>query len=101
MEHVEEVEARKSVSDVSSGEGQRIVNGFVIDTLIPVQQARPFQRKHPLPLLNVGDSFFLPKIQANNFHNTVRYWSEKLNCRFCMRTVTENGVKGIRVWRVE
>lgn len=101
MEYAEEAEGRKSVPSMKLKEGQRMVGGFVIDTKIPIQKERPFQRKHVLHLLNVGDSFFLPGVKANNFHNTVKYWSDKLGTKFVMRTVKEDGVSGVRVWRTE
>jgi hypothetical protein len=50
-----------------------------------------------LKALKVGDSFFAPGATSNSF--TMRSYMRPK--KFTIRTLEENGVKGVRVWRVE
>lgn len=55
-------------------------------------------RKYPWVEMNVGDSFFIvapQKVLARAAHNA----GERYALKFATRTVTENGVAGVRVWR--
>ena len=52
--------------------------------------------KYPFRAMDVGDSFFVPNGPIN-LYNSKAYLPKK----FTRRTVVENGVKGIRVWRIE
>jgi hypothetical protein len=75
-----------------------------IESNIPIPKIRSTgaQLKYPWDALKVGDSFFVPdgdvsaltSIGKQYFKN--RNISVKIKCR----TVTEDGVKGVRVWRV-
>ena len=53
-------------------------------------------RKYPLDVMEVGDSFFVP----NGLQGHISPSANKLHPkRFTTRTVTEDGIRGIRVWR--
>lgn len=97
---------------------------FVIDDNIPVPvvtgRGRSGETMYPFDKLNVGQSFFVAK-EAKNLASTIssanaRYAEEipgqtvtnrkgatvpakKFTRQFIVRTVTENGVRGSRIWR--
>lgn len=65
-----------------------------IDKDIPIPVG-PMGSKYPLGKLEVGDSFF---IEGQKTLSGV--FGQHKPKKFSVRTVTENGVKGVRVWRV-
>ena len=54
--------------------------------------------KYPWDDMEVGDSFFAPGTKASSLNGAISMRRPK---KFTRRTLVENGVKGIRVWRVE
>jgi hypothetical protein len=56
------------------------------------------QRSSPMYLLEVGDSFFSVRKGAAT---CLSHYAAKLGWKFVSRTVTENGVKGTRIWRTK
>ena len=81
---------------------------FKVESGIEVA-ARPRQQaklKYPWPVMQVGDSFFIPvndndRVQKqSSVQSSGRQWGVTHNgAIFCTRTVEENGKRGIRVWR--
>jgi hypothetical protein len=77
-----------------------------IDANIPipkiVQVAR--ESKYPLRSLQIGDSFFIPKGNEKGTRNSISSLmdacSKRHGLKFVTRTVVEDNVKGLRVWRV-
>lgn len=69
-----------------------------VDKDIPMPPRRKERRKWPFDEMNVGDSFFAPEVKAAHFGPYARRLLPK---RFTTRTVTENDIRGIRVWRFE
>ena len=57
--------------------------------------------KWPYRKVNVGESWFMPGKGVNVVSSQVSGWKLKTGFRYASRTVTENGVKGVRVWRIE
>lgn len=53
---------------------------------------------YPFREMEVGDSFFVTGVPIAGIHGCARRHRPK---RFACRTVCENGVRGVRVWRVE
>jgi hypothetical protein len=53
--------------------------------------------KYPFRHMQIHDSFFIARRTPIN----TKPWVEKTGFRFETRSVTENGLKGIRCWRVE
>ncbi len=57
--------------------------------------------KYPWALMAPGDSFFVPdsapKMVSQAASNVAR---RHKGLRFATRAVTENGVKGVRVWKI-
>lgn len=72
-----------------------------IDKGVPIPpHGNAGSKKYPILSMEVGDSFFAPgkKPTANMAMSKAR---KTLGYRFSQRAVVENGVAGVRVWRVE
>jgi len=63
---------------------------------IPPKSQGRYPCKYPLSQMEVGDSFFVPEPG----HPNTKGRAETLGFKFTTRVVTENGVKGTRVWRI-
>lgn len=59
--------------------------------------------KYPFEQMAVGQSFFVPEAKARNVRSSVGHYQrrETVAAKFITRTVTEEGIKGVRVWRAE
>lgn len=53
-------------------------------------------QKYPYDRLAVGDSFFVPRTNLSTHH-----WKLRTGWSFTRRVVTEDGIRGSRVWRTE
>lgn len=53
--------------------------------------------KYPFAMMEIGDSFFVPTTTSSNILVCAYKHRPK---RFTTRSVVENGVRGIRVWRI-
>ena len=51
--------------------------------------------------MEIGDSAFFPGKAHDGVSNAYSYVRKRTGAKFEARTVTENGVKGIRVWRTK
>ena len=80
-------------------------NEIKIDKGVPLSKPRTSNgdatRKYPLPSLEIGDSFFVPGAVTAAFASTPANYGKKHGRKFRCRTVTESGVQGTRVWRIE
>lgn len=58
---------------------------------------------YPLGQMQVLESFFVAGTgrKRNAIMNSASYFGKRHNKKFTCRTVTENGVDGVRVWRIE
>ena len=56
-------------------------------------------RVYPFAMMEIGESFFVPKTPRQHFNGSNSYATRKLGRKFATRTLIENGVKGTRVWR--
>lgn len=79
---------------------------FKIDTDIPMP-VRPAQNtaSYPFKDLEIGQSFFVAlkagEMPLNAAAIRARtYWQHRLGTKYASRTVTEDGVKGLRFWRL-
>ena len=52
-------------------------------------------------VMQIGDSAFLAGIDAQRAYGAIKYAMRRCGFKFTLRTVTEDGVKGVRVWRVK
>jgi len=74
-------------------------NGRFVPTAIRMPGRRP---KYPLHELEVGESFFIPftseKVKTLSF---LSHRAKKLQIKIKQKVLTEQGQRGVRVWRVE
>ena len=71
-----------------------------IDADIPLPSRRGNGSKYPFHLMTVGDSFFVPDVKGATLSNAAGHW-RKRGFNFAVRMVTEDGVRGARIWRTE
>lgn len=73
---------------------------ITIDKGLPVpkryKSGRPYM--YPYEQMEIGDSFFVAK-NRNGGGALVNHAKKVTGHTFTLRTVTENGVKGVRIWR--
>ena len=67
------------------------------DTDIPVPER---DQKYPFATMPVGASFFTAGKTSTQMTNAATNYKAR-GLRFTTRAVTENGIKGSRVWRIE
>lgn len=73
-----------------------------IDKGIPVPPANMRRKfKYPWRDMDVGDSFFVPEELAASASRSGRFYGLRHGKKFSRGAVTEGGVKGVRVWRIE
>lgn len=73
---------------------------MTIDKNIPLPPIRR-KNKYPWGNMNVGDSVFVPGKEVRILRPTYSTWGSRHGKRFVGQNLEENGVKGIRVWRIE
>ena len=74
---------------------------FDVDDNVPMPtKGAPGWKKYPFAEMEVGHSFFAP-LPSTMLSNASINWGKAHGRRFSVRKVTENGVQGARVWRVE
>lgn len=78
-----------------------------VESGIPMPAHNSRQGKYPWRAMAVGDSFFVPigghhgVNSAASISHGVSYMRKRYSLHFLYRTVIEDGIKGVRVWRVE
>lgn len=86
-------------------------NHMQIDKNIPPPVARAFKSKtgrlsrYPFRQMEIGDSAFFPganKVNAQHpAYMAAKTIQKRDGLRFTLRSVVENGVEGVRIWRLE
>ena len=54
----------------------------------------------PYANMEVGDSFFMPTIRTAYAHYIIDTTSKRVDMRMKVQTVVEDGVLGVRAWRI-
>ena len=74
---------------------------FKIDKDVPISQPT-WGRKYPFNELQAGESFFVPLTEGHQQYIRSLAWAygKKHGVKFTCSTLTENGVRGMRVWRL-
>ncbi len=72
---------------------------FKIDKGIELPPER-VKNSYPWKELSIGDSFFVPNMRSGA-RQGLQSISARHGIRIAVRSVVENGVKGVRVWRIE
>lgn len=76
------------------------MSGVTIEKGVPLPAPAGARNKYPWRTMEVGDSFFVANISTGGFGGTLAGAAARSGHRFTQRTVTENGVRGVRVWRI-
>ena len=79
-----------------SGADLRASDTIEITEGLPTPRGR--RSKYPFRDMEIGDSFFAPRSSVIGIHGCAR---RHRPMRFTCRSVVEDGVPGIRVWRIE
>lgn len=74
---------------------------ITIDKDVPMPSPAKPPPKYPWRSMAVGDSFFIAGLTVAKLASLAAWGRKATGYRFTCRTVTENGVAGVRVWRVE
>ncbi len=61
---------------------------------------RPFIAKYPFAEMEIGQSFFVPGATTKKLAGSLYYAHRALGYKFVTRTVVENDLPGVRVWRL-
>ena len=69
-----------------------------IEKGIPIPYFAGSATRYPWDEMDVGDSMFAPK--PTSLASAATLAGKRRGWKFSARTVTENGVKGTRVWRI-
>lgn len=64
----------------------------------PTRKGGKAVKHHYLRTMEIGESVFVPRVITNSMTGTLRCIRPK---KFQMRTRTEGGVKGVRIWRIK
>ena len=67
---------------------------------LPLSAGQKGKNKYPWYEMEVGDSFFVPGDKRGSVHNSASGIKSRTGLCFSCSVVTENGVKGVRVWRI-
>ena len=73
---------------------------MIVESGVPRPKSRPGNRKYPWGDLGVEDSFFVPNIPIERMSSMAVRMARKLGGKFTCCTRTENGQRGVRVWRI-
>ena len=67
-----------------------------IDKGIPLPMR---QTKYPVNSMEIGDSFFVPHLRTTDLSSILSY-QKQYGKKFMTRTMVEDGVTGVRCWRI-
>ncbi len=57
--------------------------------------------KYPWKSLEIGDSFFVIGVKRTSISGSINHAQKRYGLTLTSRIREENGVKGVRVWRIE
>lgn len=72
---------------------------YKIDKGVPYPKKRKPTSRFPFQDMEVGDSFFLTKDDANTVRAVASIFARRHGITLTVRNTTEQGVEGKRVWR--
>jgi hypothetical protein len=76
------------------------MSGYVIDKGVPLPKNGSANAVYPWSEMEVGDSFFAAGKTAKTLSVAASSQRRRYGGKYIVRSVTENGVSGARVWRV-
>jgi hypothetical protein len=74
--------------------------GYQFNKGIPIPPMK-VTRRIPWREMEIGDSVFMPGRKIYEAYNTTRDARKRHNFVFACRTTVEEGIEGIRIWRVK
>ena len=75
---------------------------YEIESDIPMSKdGRGRPSFYPFRDMSVGDSFFASGVRINSVRRSASLFASRNGMKFATRKQTENGVTGLRVWRVK
>jgi len=75
---------------------------ITIDKGVPIPKARSPRHTYPLHDMKRGDSFFVPGKRPCDLSGALKNIRDQHEgWQFTSRSVTEDGVEGVRVWRIK
>lgn len=73
-----------------------------IDKGVPLPEPKRGRKgTYPWDELQVGDSFFVPGKTCNTFGGFLTRLKKAGGIECVIRSVTENDIKGVRIWRIK
>ena len=97
MEFDKALIARNDVFYPQSGAGGELRTTDTIEITKGLPTPHRGRTKYPFRDMELGDSFFAPGSSVIGIHGCAR---RHRPMRFTCRSVVENGIAGIRVWRI-
>lgn len=73
---------------------------FKIEKDVPPPPTPTGELIYPFAEMEVGDSFFAPGKKQKAVSQSARKYGKRTGTRFSSRTTVEDGVQGVRVWRI-
>jgi len=73
---------------------------MIVEHNIQRPKERQGNRKYPWRDLMVEDSFFVPGVSVERMSSSAVRMARRLGGKFTCCTRTENGQRGVRVWRI-
>ena len=77
-----------------------MVKEINLDKNVPLPSKRAQAQVYPFDKMEIGDSFFVDLETGRTVRNRASLMTRS-DFRLTCRTVTENGIRGVRVWRIE
>ncbi len=74
---------------------------FEIEKGIPIPNMGTKKDKYPWRNMKIGDSFFVANKTVKIMGPCAHHIAKNRDMKFSVRTVEENGKKGVRIWRIE
>ena len=76
------------------------MSDIIFDKNVPIPPALTGPDNKYAPM-EVGDSYFFPGLKNNQAAARFSSYRKRFGWKIATRSLTENGVQGIRVWRVK
>ena len=73
---------------------------MTLETNIPIPHTPGGNRKYPWSEMGIGESFFIGAIEVERISSLATRAARRLGRKFTCRTITVNGSRGVRVWRI-
>ena len=73
---------------------------FEIDKDVKLEDTSAY-KKYSFGAMEVGDSFFVPFALGDGARGAAYGYGSRHGVKFTTRTLTENGERGTRIWRIE